>query len=233
MNKGDAPSPRVSVIVPVYKVEPYIRRCIDSILSQELSDFELILVNDGSPDNCGKICDEYAEKDTRITVIHQNNGGLSAARNKGLDYVLGKKSTKWLTFIDSDDWVHPQYLSALYNAVLQTGLNISSCGYVQTDIMVPYSDEIITVTQEDTELFYTGEQSVQAIVAWNKLYRREDFENIRFPEGKIHEDEYTTYKLLFKNDKTAVVNNALYYYFINYCINLFFNFRIWEIYGWI
>ena len=110
--------PTISVIVPVYKVEKYIHRCVDSILSQTFTDFELILVDDGSPDNCGKICDEYAEKDIRIHVIHQENGGLSAARNAGIDWVFANSDSEWITFIDSDDWVHPEYLERLLCLVL-------------------------------------------------------------------------------------------------------------------
>ncbi len=100
--------PSVSIIVPVYKVEPYLHRCIDSVLVQTLSDFELVLVDDGSPDNCGKLCDEYAENDVRIHVIHQENGGLSAARNAGLDCVFAISSSQWITSVDSDDWIHPR-----------------------------------------------------------------------------------------------------------------------------
>ena len=111
--------PQISVIVPVYKVEPYLRRCVDSILAQTFTDFELILVDDGSPDNSGAICDEYAQKDARVHVIHQENGGLSAARNAGIDWVFAHSDSQWLTFVDSDDWVHPEYLERLYHAVLE------------------------------------------------------------------------------------------------------------------
>ena len=102
--------PQISVIVPVYKVEPYLRRCVDSILGQTFTDFELILVDDGSPDNCPAICDEYARKDTRVHVIHQENGGLSAARNAGIDWAFANSDSQWLTSVDSDEWVHPEML---------------------------------------------------------------------------------------------------------------------------
>ena len=105
--------PLISVIVPVYKVEEYLSRCVDSILSQTFEDFELILIDDGSPDNCGKICDEYTKKDNRVHVIHQENGGLSSARNAGIDWAFENSDSEWLTFIDSDDWVHIQYLDLL------------------------------------------------------------------------------------------------------------------------
>ena len=104
--------PQISVIVPVYKVEAYLARCVDSVLAQTFSDFDLILVDDGSPDNSGAICDEYAEKDPRIVVIHQKNGGLSAARNAGIEWAFAHSNSQWLNFIDSDDWVHPEYLDS-------------------------------------------------------------------------------------------------------------------------
>lgn len=120
---------KISIIVPVYKVENYIRRCVDSILAQTFTDFELILVDDGSPDNCGKICEEYAKKDERIVVIHKENGGLSDARNAGIDWSLKTSNSRWITFIDSDDWIHPNYLEFLYRAAKNTNCKISICGY--------------------------------------------------------------------------------------------------------
>jgi len=112
--------PAISIIVPVYKVEAYLARCVDSILDQSFRDFELILVDDGSPDNCGAICEEYARKDSRIHVIHQENGGLSAARNAGIDWAFENSNSQWLTFVDSDDWLHREYLNVLYRAVMQS-----------------------------------------------------------------------------------------------------------------
>ena len=115
----------ISIIVPVYKVEKYLHRCINSILKQTYQKFELILIDDGSPDNCGNICDEFAEKDQRIHVIHQENGGLSAARNSGIDWAFANSCSKWLTFIDSDDWVHPQYLEVLLYAATKFNVSVS------------------------------------------------------------------------------------------------------------
>ena len=125
--------PQISVIVPVYKVELYIRRCIDSILAQTFSDYELILVDDGSPDKCGAVCDEYAKQDNRIHVLHQENAGLSVARNTGIDWTFSHSDSKWLTFIDSDDWVHPRYLEALFLAVQKTGLPLATVAHKRTD----------------------------------------------------------------------------------------------------
>ena len=123
----------VSVIVPVYKVEKYLRRCIDSILNQTFTGFNLILVDDGSPDNCGLICDEYAEKDNRIHVIHKKNGGLSDARNAGLEWYFEHSDSKWLTFIDSDDWIHPRYLEGLLEAERIYSTDIVVCDYLDAE----------------------------------------------------------------------------------------------------
>ena len=125
--------PTISIIVPVYKVEKYIHRCVDSILGQTFTDFELILVDDGSPDGCPAICDKYAANDSRIHVIHQQNGGLSAARNAGIDWAFANSDSQWLSFIDSDDWVHPEYLQRLLDAALGHDVSVSICGYEQTE----------------------------------------------------------------------------------------------------
>ena len=205
----------ISVIVPVYKVEKYIHRCVDSVLNQTFTDFELILVDDGSPDNCGAICDEYALKDNRIHVIHKENGGLSDARNAGIDWAFENSNSEWLTFIDSDDWVHPKYLESLYYAVIESGCSISVCGYQETTGEDPDVDENqLRSIMVDTEQFFC-EHNTNAVVAWGKLYKKELFIDIRYPFGKLHEDEFTTYKLLFQSRKIIVVNKALYFYFSN------------------
>lgn len=207
---------QISVIVPVYKVEAYLNRCVDSILSQTFTDFELILVDDGSPDNCGAICDDYAQKDSRIHVIHQKNGGISAARNAGIDWVFAHSDSQWLNFIDSDDWIHSRYLEALYNAVIQTGLEVSICGYQETDGFIPKVNEACLMAKTwNTEKFYS-EHNVNAIVAWGKLYKRECFQKIRYPVGKIHEDEFITYKILFHFREVAIIDEPLYAYYINH-----------------
>ena len=205
----------ISVIVPVYKVEKYIHRCIDSILAQTFTDFELILVDDGSPDNCGAICDEYAAKDARIHVIHQENGGLSAARNAGIDWAFANSDSQWLTFIDSDDWVHLQYLQRLLVAAEDHGVDLSVCGYAETQGEEPIiEDQDLVVAVWNPEDFYV-QHNVNAIVAWGKLYRKECFAGIRYPVGRLHEDEFTTHKLLFACDKIAVIPEPLYAYYQN------------------
>ena len=122
-------APLLSIIVPVYKVENYLPKCIDSILAQTFTDFELILVDDGSPDNCPALCDAAAEKDARVRVIHQKNGGLSAARNAGLDAARGA----WIGFVDSDDYIAPEMYEVLYQAVQSTGADLALCDYAEVD----------------------------------------------------------------------------------------------------
>ena len=205
----------ISIIVPVFQVERYLKRCIDSILDQSFTDFELILVDDGSPDNCGTICEQYSEKDNRIHVIHKENSGLSDARNVGINWAFENSDSKWIAFIDSDDWVHCDYLKILFEAVKTTGCDISICGFVTTNGVSPIIDEktlsVEVVKSED----YFCNNNVNAVVAWGKLYKKELFKSIRYPFGKLHEDEYTTYKLLFSVGVCAFINQPLYFYYKN------------------
>lgn len=206
---------QISVIVPVYKVEAYLSRCVDSILKQTFADFELILVDDGSPDNCGSICDEYTRKDSRITVIHQKNGGLSAARNAGIDWAFAHSDSQWLTFIDSDDWVHPEYLERLLDAAVANDVSVSIGGYVSTEGWEPAisSNEMVPTVWE-TEAFYV-EHNVNATIACGKLYCKECFQEMRYPLGKLHEDEFTTYQIIFRFPTVAVLPAPLYFYYVN------------------
>ena len=207
--------PQISVIVPVYKVEKYIHRCVDSILGQTYADFELILVDDGSPDNCGAICDEYAAKDSRIVVIHQENGGLSAARNAGIDWTFANSDSQWLTFIDSDDWVHPEYLQRLLDAVLEHNVSVSICGYVPTDGEEPEIDpESLRSVLWNAEDFYV-QHNVNATIACGKLYRKRCFRDIRYPVGRLHEDEFVTHTILIPAYQVAVIQGSLYFYYVN------------------
>ena len=207
--------PKISVIVPVYKVEQYIHRCIDSILNQTFSDFELILVDDGSPDNCGKICDEYAQKDSRIHVIHKPNGGLSDARNAGIEWTFANSDSEWIIFIDSDDWIHNATLEKLYDANISNNTPISSCGFERTTGEEPVIDTNKIKTYVTTpEKFYL-ENNVNATIACAKLYKKECFTSIRYPVGKLHEDEFTTYKILFEYNTLSIVDAPLYMYFQN------------------
>ena len=206
---------KISVIVPVYKVEAYIHRCVDSILGQSCGDFELILVDDGSPDNCGAICDDYARKDGRIHVIHQKNGGLSAARNAGIDWVFANSDSQWITFVDSDDWIHTDYLKVLIQAAQQGTVKMSACGLIRTAQILPEEE----VSGEDTVCLdarkaycdYYG----MFMTACCKLWHRDLLKELRFPVGKLHEDCYITHIPLFEAGKVAVCDVPLYYYFTN------------------
>lgn len=205
----------VSVIVPVYKVEKYIHRCVDSILAQTFDDFELILVDDGSPDCCGEICDEYAKKDNRIHVIHQKNAGLSVARNVGIDWTFANSESEWLFFVDSDDWIYYKTLESLMAGAVKTGCSVVISGFERTQGEMPYVDDNgLSAIERDTASYFR-EQTVNAVVAWGKIYRKESFRYIRYPVGKIHEDEFTTYKILFQFDTIAFINQPLYFYFQN------------------
>ncbi|MBR2883464.1 MAG: glycosyltransferase family 2 protein [Clostridia bacterium] len=200
----------VSIIVPVYNVEKYIHQCIDSIINQTYKNIEIILVDDGSPDNCGKICDEYAEKDSRIKVIHKENGGLSDARNHGIDAATGD----WLMFVDSDDWLHNHTVEKLHDAVNRYGVSVSICNYKETSGESPCVDTNINAELWTPKDLYL-EKQVQATIACGKLYHKNCFNEIRYPVGKIHEDEFVTYRILFAQEKIAFIDQPYYAYFIN------------------
>lgn len=202
----------ISIIVPIYKVELYLKRCIDSILKQSYKNLEIILVNDGSPDKCGEICDDYSRIDNRIKVIHKKNGGISEARNSGIDISHGA----YITFIDSDDWINELYIEELYCILNKSSADISICSYIKTTnnefkdnflFKMIYEYSNIEALEQFTDKFY-----VQMVIATGKLYKRTLFEGIRFPIGKIHEDEFTTYKLIFKAKKIVLTTAQLYYY---------------------
>lgn len=207
----------ITIIVPVYKVENYLSRCVDSILNQTYTDFRLILVDDGSPDNCGKMCDEYAQKDNRVTVLHQKNGGLSAARNTGLNLFYEKNESDYILFADSDDWLHPQHLEILMRPVIEKGVKISVCGYERTDAWD--GEEYPLYEKSDYELTTPENLLVNHFwnynYAWGKLLHKSVFEDIRYPVGKNFEDTFTTYKVLYKCQEIAFTPTPLYYYYRN------------------
>lgn len=205
----------MSIVIPVFLVEKNVSVCIESTISQSSFCYNIIVIDDGSPDSSGAICDEYAAADSRIVVIHKTNGGLSDARNDGLNWVFACSESEWITFIDSDDWVHPKYIEALYNAVKDSGLKISSCNLKRTS---QYGiDNIIDTgyTIESAEDVYTqfGKKALSYAVA--RLYHRSLFETIRFPKGKLFEDVFTSYKIFLSVDKIAYIEAPLYYYFYN------------------
>lgn len=207
--------PKISVVVPVYKVEPYLRRCIDSVLNQSCQDFDLILVDDGSPDNCGAICDDYAAKDNRIHVIHQKNGGLSAARNSGIDWSFANSSSQWLTFLDSDDWLHKDFLKLLLEAAEQNHADVSVCGLFWTDRDCEDSllETVQVVCMEPEEAFTRHHE--KCICACSKLISKRFFSELRFPVGKLYEDAFVTHQFLFASSAVTILEDKLYYYYHN------------------
>lgn len=209
--------PKISVIVPVYKVEDYLNRCVDSILDQTYKDFELILVDDGSPDNCGQMCEGYAAKDSRVFVIHKKNGGLSDARNAGIERAL-QNGCEYIVFIDSDDWVSDDYLEKLYDAAEQNGSDLAVCAiknvYDESWKGEDFKDEDLECETVDK---LTALKRIRAkwsfVVAWNKLYKASIFNNVRYPVGKIHEDEYVIHRIIQECEKVTAISDKLYYYF--------------------
>lgn len=206
----------ISVIVPVYKVEAYLHRCIDSILAQTFSDFELILVDDGSPDNCGAICDEYAAKDNRIHVIHQENGGISAAHNAGIDWVFANSDSQWITFVDSDDWIHKDCLKILYETVALHGTQLCVCRIYRTcgeAFLCDSEKEVLLLSPDD--FFEMGRSEIMPVPVSGKLYHKSLLDDLRFPVGKLHEDEFLTYRIVFAAKKISVSTAYLYAYYQN------------------
>ncbi|MGN0776116.1 MAG: glycosyltransferase family 2 protein [Candidatus Ventricola sp.] len=205
---------KVRIIVPVYNVEKYVARCLDSILAQNFIDYEVLLIDDGSEDQSGSICDEYAKRDARIQVIHQSYLGVASTRNIGLDWALAGDS-EWIMFVDSDDYIHPLLLETLYAAVHAYGVKIGCCMHTVTDGEWAWSKQIdMSARLVHPEEYYVS-NSTNATVVWGKLYHRECFRKIRFPAGKIHEDEYVTYRVLFAQDQIALVDMPMYAYFAN------------------
>lgn len=206
---------KISVVVPVYKVECYLHRCVDSILHQSFPDFDLILVDDGSPDNCGAICDDYAAKDNRVHVIHQKNGGLSAARNSGIDWSFANSSSQWLAFIDSDDWIHKDYLKLLLTAAEELDAGVAMGDYHWTSEYCEDEDlsNARPIPMEPERAM--AEYYAFCTPAWGKIFRKALFAEIRFPVGKLYEDAYVTHKLIFAAENVAVYTEKLCYYYNN------------------
>lgn len=207
----------VSVIVPVDKVEHYLSRCLDSIVTQSYKNIEIILVDDGSPDKCGIICDEYAKRDPRIRVIHKENGGLSDARNCGVEIANGA----YITFIDSDDYIAPNYIEYLYNLAVENDADISCCCSVKTsDNTVAFDTksekqkpQVLSGRETCFALF--GALYLTLVTAWGKLYKESIVKKYPFPKGRKHEDEGTTYKYYYEATKVVVGDAQLYAYYQN------------------
>lgn len=206
----------ISVIVPIYKVEPYLHRCIESIISQTYKNLEIILVDDGSPDRCPEICDKYAQKDSRIKVFHKENGGLSDARNYGIKNSTGD----YIGFVDSDDFIHETFYEKLLDMIKEHNADISICNLLRfkdyKDVLVDEllnCDIVILTSTEALKALFTA-KDYGSVMAWNKLYKSSLFKDydICFPIHRIHEDNYTTYKLFYYSHKIVYTHDKLYYY---------------------
>jgi glycosyltransferase involved in cell wall biosynthesis len=203
----------ISVIIPIYKVEEYLLKCVESIIHQTYRNLEIILVDDGSPDRCGEMCDEYATKDSRIKVIHKQNGGLSDARNVAIDVAKGE----YITFVDSDDYVSVDYISTLYGLIDKYRVQLSvACftpfydGEIPEPINNHYEENCYSANDAVEQMFY---QEKFDTCAWAKMYHRTLFQSgIRYPKGFLYEDLPTTYRLMFECDKVAFCNQSIYFY---------------------
>jgi glycosyltransferase involved in cell wall biosynthesis len=206
---------KISIIVPIYNVQSYLRKCINSILNQTIENIEIILVNDGSKDKSADICEEYKKKDDRVVVIHKENGGLSSARNAGLEIATGEL----IGFIDSDDWIEPDYFQILYDGIIKYNADISVMHL--TDVTKYEKIEFITKRKEEWVKF-THHNAMESFFAndfigysaCNKLYRSNLFEGIRYPEGMLMEDKATTYKLIYKTNSVVVNSSRKYHYYL-------------------
>ncbi len=206
--------PLVSIIIPVYGVESFLRRCLDTVINQTYADLEIILVDDGSPDKSGAICDEYALKDSRIKVIHQENKGLCGARNAGLEKATGA----YIGFIDSDDWIAPDMYEYLVKKLEKYNADIVSCQYYRviagknTKARCDGTDKIMNRGEAIDEL--VSRFTIRSTF-WNKLFRREFFDSFRFPEGRTYEGTLSMHKIFEKADRIVMLGDPKYYYFDN------------------
>jgi len=212
---------KISVIVPVYNVEKYISKCVESIINQTYRNLEIILINDGSTDKSGDICEYFSKKDDRIILVHQNNQGLSMARNNGLDIASGD----YISFIDSDDWIETDMFELLYNNCLNYNADISMCNFryvdEQNQIVLDYESKftinennavVEAVMEGESKIIFYLNYNTYSVVAWNKLYKINLFTDIRFPRGKVFEDVFVTHKLIDKANKVVVSPDYKYYY---------------------
>lgn len=204
-------SPLISIIIPVYNVAPFLSQCIQSVLDQTYTHLEVIIVDDGSTDESPAICDKFAKLDTRIKVIHKKNGGLSDARNAGLDIASGD----FIGFVDSDDWIENDMYETLYNLLNKYQADISACAhyieYGTKTKAVFESKEIITFNHKDAMMALIKDKIIRNYV-WEKLYKRELFNNLRFPVGKSFEDAALSYKIFYRANKTVLIQAPKYHY---------------------
>lgn len=201
----------ISVIVPVYNVEPYLRKCLDSIVNQTYRNLEILVIDDGSTDSSGKICDEYAQ-DSRVRVFHTENRGLSCARNLGVENAKGE----WLGFVDSDDWIEPDMYECLVRRAEETKAEIVECGIRQERLNKKIIDHRRTLA------VFTGNEAVYELIhgrlstgVMNKLWRRQCFEEIRFPDGKVYEDIATSYRVFLNAQTVCSIDEIKYHYVLH------------------
>lgn len=206
-------NPLISVIVPIYNVEKYLARCVDSIVNQTYKNLEIILVDDGSPDLCPQMCDDYAKKDSRIKVVHKKNGGLSDARNAGMAVATGE----YISFIDSDDYVSDDFFECLLDVMNKENSDIAECSVVKF-----YEDNRFDEFSDDLSVkTYDTQDAMSALIAenpfhqhvWNKLYKTELVKDIPYAAGKLNEDEFWTYQVFGRANKVSKLNKTMYYYF--------------------
>lgn len=203
----------ISVIIPVYNVEKFLKKCLDSVINQTYTNLEIIVVDDGSKDKSGEICDSYKNKDARIKVIHKQNGGLSSARNVGLE----KSNGDYILFLDSDDWIDLTYIEVLYNNLIENNCEISVPGFCLSyengkRIKDSKINSKTVFSTEEALSNYLFNGYITPCVA-SKLWKRELWENIKCPEGKLFEDQFTTYKLIMKSKLIVFDPSISYYYF--------------------
>lgn len=217
-------APLISVIIPVYNVEKYLNQCVESVVNQTYKNLEIILVDDGSPDHCPQMCDDWAQKDARIKVIHKENGGLSDARNAGLDVFNGC----YVYFIDSDDYIEDDAIEILYSTLIKFGADLAvgahrrvnedgvcvfdGQDYFSSDIFLFTPEEYWIEFFEDSVMKKNSKLCSEFVISCNKLYNKQLFNHVKFPVGKLHEDEYTTYQLVFNSKKIVYIDRPLYNY---------------------
>ena len=207
--------PLISIIVPIYKVEKYLSICVEKLIHQSYENLEIILVDDGSPDRCPEICDEYQKKDSRIKVIHKKNGGLSDARNAGLDIAQGE----YVAFVDSDDYVDERYIDKLYDALNQSNASTAVCGLQIVDENNKVSEQI-SVTKGVNSEIYTGKEIIKKelqgewvlVTAWGALYDMAIFKEMRFPCGRHYEDEYVFAANYLDQQRVVCIPENMYFY---------------------
>ncbi|MCI7678044.1 MAG: glycosyltransferase [Streptococcus orisratti] len=204
----------ITVIVPIYNIENFIGNCIESIIRQSYENIEILLINDGSKDNSQKICETYVAKDSRVKLLNKENGGLSDARNYGLDYASGE----YIVFIDGDDTIDPNYIEKLYTSIKMNGSEVAICSFnLVNEDYVPFKSEILNlpagvVSGHDILSEVLTSYGYKYVVAWNKIYKKRIFDTLRFEKGKLYEDEFINYKLFWDIQNVAIVKEPLYNY---------------------